>query len=109
MYKVYYESDRRSHPTELGHAGIFEGAFRIMSKEFEQIESYEERFGNIAIAKGFITPKELLNALKIQVKEETESRKHRLIGQILLEEGVISGEEIEQVLADLFRKGNQDL
>ena len=45
-----------------------------MPKEFEQITSYEERFGNIAIAKGFITSEELLSALKIQVQEETEKK-----------------------------------
>ena len=80
-----------------------------MPKEFEQIETYEERFGNIAIAKGFITSEKLLAALKIQVQEETEKKQHRLIGQILLEQGVISGEQIQQVLAELFSKEDEDL
>ena len=80
-----------------------------MPKEFEQIETYEERFGNIAIAKGFITPEELLDALRIQVQEETEKKQHRLIGQILLEQGVISGEQIQQVLAELFSREDEDL
>ena len=75
-----------------------------MPQGFEQIETYEERFGNIAIAKGFITTEDLLNALRIQVQEETEKKKHSLIGQILLEQGVISGEQIQQVLAELFSK-----
>ena len=79
-----------------------------MPKGFEQIETYEERFGNIAIAKGFITPEELLDALGIQVQEETEKKQHRLIGQILLEQGVISGEQIQQVLAELFREKDED-
>lgn len=80
-----------------------------MPKGFEQITTYEERFGNIAIAKGFITPEDLLNALKIQVQEETEKKKHSLIGQILLEQGVISGEQIQQVLAELFSKEDEEL
>ncbi len=80
-----------------------------MPKEFEQIETYEERFGNIAIAKGFITPEELLSALRIQVQEETEKKQHRLIGQILLEQGVISGEQIQQVLAELFSREDEGL
>ena len=80
-----------------------------MPKEFEQIETYEERFGNIAIAKGFITPEELLDALRIQVQEETEKKQHHLIGQILLEQGVITGEQIQQVLAELFSKEDEDL
>ncbi len=80
-----------------------------MPKGFEQIETYEERFGNIAIAKGFITPEKLLDALRIQVQEETEEKQHRLIGQILLEQGVISGAQIQQVLAELFSKEDEDL
>ena len=80
-----------------------------MPKEFEQIETYEERFGNIAIAKGFITPEELLDALKMQVQEETGDKKHRLIGQILLEQGVITGEQIQQVLVELFSREEVDL
>ena len=80
-----------------------------MPKEFEQIETYEERFGNIAIAKGFITPEKLLAALKIQVQEETEKKQHHLIGQILLEQGVITGEQIQQVLAELFKEEDEAL
>jgi hypothetical protein len=80
-----------------------------MPKESEQIEAYEERFGNIAIAKGFITSEKLLAALKMQVQEETEKKQHRLIGQILLEQGVISGEQIQQVLAELFSKEDEDM
>ena len=79
-----------------------------MPQAFEQIETYEERFGNIAIAKGFITPEKLLDALKIQVQEETEKKQHRLIGQILLEQGAISGEQIQQVLAELFKEKDED-
>ena len=75
-----------------------------MSNSFEQIASYEERFGNIAIAKGFITSEELLEALRVQVQEETEKKTHRLIGQILIEQGVISGEQIQQVLSELFKE-----
>ena len=79
-----------------------------MPKGFEQIETYEERFGSIAIAKDFITPEDLLDALKIQVQEETEKKKHSLIGQILLEQGVISGEQIQQVLSELFKDGGEN-
>ena len=79
-----------------------------MPEGFEKIDTYEERFGNIAIAKGFITPEDLLDALKIQVQEETEKKTHHLIGQILLEKGVISGEQIQQVLSELFKAGGED-
>ena len=80
-----------------------------MPQELQQNTTYEERFGNIAIAKEFITPEELLSALRIQVQEETEKKQHRLIGQILLEQGVISGEQIQQVMSELFKDGDEDL
>ena len=56
-----------------------------MPEKFEQLPTYEERFGNIAVKKRLITRKQLLEALNIQVIEEIRNGKHRLIGQILVE------------------------
>jgi len=38
-----------------------------MAGSSEHIETYERRFDNISMAKGFITPQELVDALNIQV------------------------------------------
>ena len=58
----------------------------------------QKRFGAIAVEKGFITEEQLFQALKIQAKENVEEGKHRLLGQILLEEGLITASQIEEVL-----------
>jgi hypothetical protein len=73
-----------------------------MASAHEKISIYERRFGNIAIEKGFLTSSELIHALEIQVQEELEQGRHRLIGQILLERNIMSLEQIKHVLSELF-------
>lgn len=62
------------------------------------MNSNQKRFGAIAVEKGFITEEQLFQALKIQAKENVAEGKHRLLGQILLEEGLITASQIEEVL-----------
>jgi hypothetical protein len=59
------------------------------------------RFGMIAINKGYITKDHLIQALTIQAKENIEEGKHRLLGQILLSEGFLSAEQVDDVLETL--------
>ena len=73
-----------------------------MPEKFEQPPAYEERFGNIAVRMGFITPQQLMEALNNQVIEEIRDGKHRLIGQILFELNYMTVEQIEEVLAVLM-------
>jgi hypothetical protein len=64
----------------------------------------EIRFGVVAIQKGFVTLEQAVDALEIQVKENTLEGEHRLIGQILLELGFISQSQIDEVLQTLEQK-----
>jgi hypothetical protein len=66
-----------------------------------ETEHLEKRFGILAVEKGFITADQVIEALKIQVMEDVEKGKHRLIGLILLEQGLISLSQIEEVLQSL--------
>ena len=59
------------------------------------------RFGMIAINKGYITKDQLIRALTIQAKENMEDEKHRLLGQIMLSEGFLSAEQIDDILETL--------
>ena len=59
------------------------------------------RFGTIAVEKGFITKDQLVDALSVQARENVESGKHRLIGQILLEYGFMTQAQIDEVLETL--------
>lgn len=58
----------------------------------------QKRFGTVAIEKGFITAVDLLEAMKIQITEDIELKNHRPIGAILLDEGGITGEQLNEVL-----------
>ena len=61
----------------------------------------DKRFGAVAIDKGFITLENLVEAMKIQILENLQGPDHRLIGQILWEEGYIKTEQINEVLESM--------
>jgi len=61
----------------------------------------DKRFGTVAIDKGFITLENLIEAMKIQILENLQGIEHRLIGQILWEEGYIKTEQINEVLKSM--------
>ncbi|NOR26479.1 MAG: hypothetical protein GQ542_19235 [Desulforhopalus sp.] len=61
----------------------------------------EKRFGVIAIEKDYCSAEQFIEALKIQVMEDFNKGKHRLVGRILLEQGVMTLEQINQVLVIL--------
>jgi hypothetical protein len=69
-----------------------------------RIEHYERQFGIIAIEKGFIKSDNLIDALKIQVKEDIEYKTHRLIGEILMENGCLSPYQIQEILEAIFKR-----
>ena len=66
-----------------------------------ETEHLEKRFGLIAFEKGLITADQLVEALKIQVMDDIEKGRHRLIGRILLEQGLITTEHIDEILESL--------
>ena len=74
-----------------------------MSDKFEQMDTYEKRFGNIAIEKGFITPEKLSEALNLQIMEEVKEGSHRLIGEVLFDLEYITFEQVEEVLSELYQ------
>jgi hypothetical protein len=61
----------------------------------------EKRFGVLAVEKGLITADQVIEALRIQVFEDIEKGKHRLIGRILLEQGLTTLAQIEEVLKSM--------
>ena len=65
-------------------------------------EHLEKRFGLIAVEKGYVNPDHLIEALKTQVIEDMEKGEHRLIGRILLEQGLLT--TIDEIL-DVLGKG----
>jgi len=64
----------------------------------------ETRFGIVAVDKGFITAEQLIAALRTQVMGEIEQGEHKLIGTILLETGLVTGEQIDEIVKELVKK-----
>ena len=56
------------------------------------------RFGMVAVDKGFVNTEDVIKALEVQYKENVFSEKHRLIGEILKDQGLMTTEQIEEVL-----------
>ncbi len=69
-----------------------------------EIEHLEKRFGVIAVKKGFITSDQLVEALAVQVAEDISTGDHDLIGKILFEQGIITMEQIDDVLKTMDKK-----
>jgi len=61
-------------------------------------EKLDQRFGALAVAKGFITSDQLVEAIKIQVTENLKESKHRLIGEILRDQGYLTAIQTVEVL-----------
>jgi len=70
-------------------------------EEKTEIWNLEKRFGLLAVEKGYIRADQVVEALRIQVMEDLERGKHRIIGRILLEQGLITLFQIENVLKAL--------
>ena len=72
-----------------------------MSDKTLKIDHSEKRFGVIAVEQGMITRNQLLEALKAQVADNVEKGTHRLIGEILYQQGAITLAQISEVLMAL--------
>ena len=64
-------------------------------------ENYQKRFGTIAVDKGYINKDQLITALEIQAKENVMDGKHRLLGQIMVDEGLITTAQVDEILETL--------
>ena len=64
---------------------------------------YSPQFGKIAVDMGFITAKQLTEAIAEQAEDSLYNRPHRYIGYILSEKGWITNEQVDIVI-DIFFK-----
>ena len=67
-------------------------------------DNISKRFGMIATAKEYVTPEQLKEAMWRQVKEEYGSKKHRPVGEILLELGHLEPQQHNKILEELFEE-----
>lgn len=62
-----------------------------------------KRFGFMAVEMGLVTLDQIIEAMKIQVREDLEKPRHRLIGQILVDLGYMNLSQVEEVLKKMGR------
>ncbi len=60
------------------------------------------RFGEIAVEMGFVTEKQLKEALVEQVEDNLSNHPHRIIGYVLFENVWITNEQFDSVVDILF-------
>lgn len=68
--------------------------------------SQQDIFGQVALRRGFVTSKQLRAALKRQA--ETSNGSTRLLGLVLLEEGIISTSQLIEVLREVRALNNTE-
>jgi len=59
------------------------------------------RFGFMVVKKGFATPEQVSKALEVQFDENVAAKKHRLIGEILVDMGFMETSQVNKVLEDM--------
>lgn len=64
-------------------------------------EDREERFGAMAEKKGYISWPQLLEALEIQIEENTEKGEDRFIGDVLCDLNFITKLQVKDVLESM--------
>ncbi|MBI3077589.1 MAG: hypothetical protein HYY85_11510 [Deltaproteobacteria bacterium] len=58
-------------------------------------------FGRVAVQAGFVTANQFLEAIVIQMREDSEGKPHQLIGMILLALGYLSPDQLEQTVREV--------
>ncbi len=62
------------------------------------IRKLDRRFGNVAVEMGFISVDQLIEAMNVQIREEIDEGRHRVLGAILFELGSMTTTQIDEVL-----------
>ena len=65
------------------------------------VDFVEDRFGTIAVKKGFVNKEQVLEAMKIQMERNLDGLEHRLIGSILYRMGYMTLRQIDEVAEDV--------
>lgn len=77
-----------------------------LRKEISQ--KYCPRFGQIAVESGFISERQLAQALASQVRRELDGSGHRLLGEILFEYEWMSAAQIDLVMTLLLKRMREE-
>jgi hypothetical protein len=65
-------------------------------------------FGDVAVQLGFISPGDLFRALQHQRDDDARGGPHRLVGEILLDDGFLTGTQVAKVISTVVEFGYSD-
>ena len=65
---------------------------------------YYPRSGHIAVVLGFISMDQLKEAMSQQIDDDLNDRPHRFLGEILLDKGWITHDELNIILDELYKE-----
>ena len=68
------------------------------------IERIERRFGVTAVESGYATVDQILEAIRVQIMEDMDRGMHRIVGEILIDQGVMNPGQINDVLKTMGLK-----
>lgn len=83
-----------------GFATRYQLGLLSLIHDYQVIRKKGEEFGKIAVEKGFATADDIARALEIQKEEFRKSRLKKLIGDILVETAVITGDQKQVILEE---------
>lgn len=63
--------------------------------------SRPRKFGEVVLAKGYCTEHDLARALRIQQEQDKRGERHRLLGILMIEEGILSTTQLIEILKEL--------
>lgn len=62
------------------------------------------RFGSIAVSRQYVTPEQVQNAIKEQEEDYITGNPHRLLGEILMENYLLTEEQVKSILEEMGGK-----
>lgn len=65
-------------------------------------DKYRALFGELALERGFVDAAQLYEALTVQARRKAEGKNDKLLGQILVELGFLSPDQLQEVIDHLY-------
>lgn len=72
-----------------------------MNSENKSFDNFIHRFGTLAVEMGFVTIEQVLGVIFEQVMDNHYRKKHKKIGRLMIDKGLMSREQVEAVLKKL--------
>jgi hypothetical protein len=86
----------------ISHADIFNREVNMRKNDFKLVHTAGSyRFGVTALAKGYVTIEHVQRGLSEQVDDDLMGRPHRLLGDILRDNGWITEDQEKAVLVEM--------